>query len=345
LLNIILTIDYEIFGDGAGDVKKHIIKPADKILRICDKYSAPLTIMFEANEYQKFVEYESELVQDLGYSPAKEMKNQVLNAYSKGHDVQLHIHPQWIDAEYKNFKWIMNNPEQSITEFSKKTINQIIQQGKKTIEDIVCEVDKKYSVCAMRLTNLPWVEAPIEVHNAMKQNEIYYHSLAVSDSLKNNNKGLWNLDSKKEIFEIPIHSITMPGFKRFTWNRIKTALYRRLYIQDSVSVNSDTDEQQSKNNLANKVKNLIFMPQALKWDFCKQNSREMLNYLDYAMTRYDYMNQNVPLIMIGHSKDFFNSKNLDYFFKIAKNRHCGNKAIIFSTMSKFCELLKIDEKI
>lgn len=340
MLNIILTIDYEIFGDGAGDVKKHIIKPADKILRICDKYSAPLTIMFEVNEYQKFVEYESELVQDLGYSPAKEMKNQVLNAYSKGHDVQLHIHPQWIDAEYKNFKWIMNNPEQPITEFSKKMINQIIQQGKKTIEDIVCEVDKKYSVCAMRLTNLPWVEAPIEVHDAMKQNGIYYHSLAVSDSLKNNNKGLWNLDSEKEIFEIPIHSITMPGFKRFTWNRIKTALYRKMYTRDLVSLNFDKNKYQNKKNLASKLKNVLFIPQALKWDFCKQSSTEMLKFLDDAMARYDHVNHNVPLIMIGHSKDFFNSNNLDRFLKVTKNKYCNDKTAVFSTMSKCCVIQK-----
>lgn len=340
MLNIILTMDYEIFGDGAGDVKKHIIKPAYKILKICDKYSVPLTIMFEVNEYQKFIEYESELVNDLGYSPAQEMKKQILKAYYRGHDVQLHIHPQWVDAEYKNKKWIIKNSELSISEFSKTKINQIINSGKKTIEKIICEVDIKFSVCAMRLTNLPWVEAPVEVHDAMRQNKIYYHSLAVSDSLKNNTKGAWPLDSIGDIFEVPIHSVTLPGFRRFTWNRIKTALYRRIYTQESVSLNSGLMNQQNKNNLADKVKNILFTPQALKWDFCKQSSHEMLKFLDDAMARYDYINQHVPLIMIGHSKDFFNSKNLDCFFKIARNKYCDDKSIVFSTISKFCEIQK-----
>ena len=335
MLNIIITIDYEIFGGGGGDVKKHIIKPTNKILEICDKYSVPLTIMFEVNEYHKFVEYESELVRDTGYSPAQEMKDQILNAYSRGHDVQLHIHPQWVDAEYKNSKWIMKNPGLSITEFSRTEINHIIQQGKRTIENIICEADKKYSVSAMRLTNLHWVEAPVEVHDAMKQNKIYFHSLAVSDSLKNNNKGLWPLDSMGDIFEIPIYSVTLPGFRRFTWNRIKTLLYRRIYTRNSVSLNLDKSEHQNNKNLSGKVKNVLFMPQALKWDFCKQSSSEMLKFLDDGMARYDYMNQNAPLIMIGHSKDFFNSKNLDYFLKIVKNKYCGDKSIIFSTMSKF----------
>lgn len=343
MLNIILTIDYEIFGDGTGDVKKHIIKPTDKILKICDEYSVPLTIMFEVNEYQKFVEYESELVRDLGYSPAQEMQNQVLNAYSRGHDIQLHIHPQWIDAEYSSGRWTIKNPNRSISEFSKEKTGNIISEGKGIIEKLIHEVDKSYSVRAMRLTNLPWIEAPVEVHDAMKQNHICFHSLSISDSPKNNKKGLWQLDSDRTIFEIPIHSVTMPGYRRFTWNRIKTALYRRIYTYDSVSFNSDI-KKQNKKGISIKVKEILIKQQALKWDFCKQSCKEMLKLLDVAMQRYDYCAYDVPLVMIGHSKDFFNTRNFHTFLKIVKKRYCNSGAAVFTTLFEYSRLHKIESE-
>lgn len=331
MLNIILTIDYEIFGDGAGDVIKHIIKPTSKILEICDRHKVPLTIMFEVNEYQKFLKYESELSKNLGYSPAQEMKKQVLDAYSKGHDIQLHIHPQWVDAEYKNLKWIMKDPERSITDFPKTKINAIIQEGKKRIENIVQAMNKDYAVQCMRLTNLPWIEAPVQVHDAMIQNQIYFHSLATSDSLKNNKQGFWYIDPAQTIFEIPIHSLTKSGYKKFTWNRIKTAFYRKLYTKSAISPDPSLRSQ----GLFFKLKNLIFDPQSIKWDFCKQNNREMIKFLDEAIERYDHLKEDVPLVMIAHSKDFFNGRNFDLFLNEVKKKYYNNETI-FTTMSKFC---------
>ncbi len=56
----------------------------------------------------------------------------------------------------------MKNPTRSITEYSPEKINEIIYKGKQTIQDLLYEVDNEYSVSAMRLTNLPWVEAPLK---------------------------------------------------------------------------------------------------------------------------------------------------------------------------------------
>ena len=72
-----------------------IIEPTNRILDICNRNGAKLTIMFEVAEYWAFKQYDDHLTNKLGYSPSQEMEQQAIKAIIQGHDVQLHIHPQW----------------------------------------------------------------------------------------------------------------------------------------------------------------------------------------------------------------------------------------------------------
>lgn len=40
---ILLTLDYELYGNGSGDVFKHMIEPTNRILEIAQKYNLRLT--------------------------------------------------------------------------------------------------------------------------------------------------------------------------------------------------------------------------------------------------------------------------------------------------------------
>ena len=44
---ILLTLDYELYGNGTGNIYTHIIKPTNSILAIANKYNAKLTIFVE----------------------------------------------------------------------------------------------------------------------------------------------------------------------------------------------------------------------------------------------------------------------------------------------------------
>ena len=43
---IVLTVDYEIFGNGLGDVQQHIIEPANQIANLVKQYVIPFTFFF-----------------------------------------------------------------------------------------------------------------------------------------------------------------------------------------------------------------------------------------------------------------------------------------------------------
>jgi len=332
VLNIIITLDYEIIGNGTGNVKDHMIIPTEKILRICDRYEVPLTIMFEISEYLKFIEYDAAISNDLGYSPSEYIREQVVNALRRGHDVQLHIHPQWVDAVYKNKQWIIQNLRRSITDLSQNEINELIRRGKVDLEKLLRPNDSNYICCAMRLTNMPWSEAPPEVILPMKKNGIKVHSLSVSSNLMNNEKGYWQLDSENDVFEIPIHSLEMPILSMMLKaQRIRTALYRRRFTN---KVNSEGRNEPGKLRLNSFLK-LFSEKYSFKWDFCKQSAREMLRYLNLGMRKYNHQKYEIPLIMISHSKDFFNEKNLDKFLMTVKNTHVTAGRVEFSTLQEF----------
>ena len=35
---LLLTLDYEIFGNGSGDVRQHMVEPTERMARICERY-------------------------------------------------------------------------------------------------------------------------------------------------------------------------------------------------------------------------------------------------------------------------------------------------------------------
>ena len=146
---LLFTLDYELYGNGSGDVFKHIIEPTDKILGIVEKYNAKLTIFFEVIEYWKLKE-EWESGNRMGYdrNPIEAMERQLKRAFEYGHDIQLHLHPQWVDAFWTENGWKVNLEKWRLGDYEGTGENSLLcllQRGKETIEKLLgngynCEV-------------------------------------------------------------------------------------------------------------------------------------------------------------------------------------------------------------
>src|SRR5687768_9290717 len=100
--SIVLTVDYEVYGNGCGDVRQHVIDPTNRMARLCEEHHLPLSVFFEVEEYLGFIRHRGVLKRDLGYDPAELIRNQIIDLMRRGHDVQLHLHPQWHNAVYKD---------------------------------------------------------------------------------------------------------------------------------------------------------------------------------------------------------------------------------------------------
>jgi len=79
----------------------------------------------------------------------------------------------------------------------------------------------------------------------------------------------------------------------------------------------------------------------LKWDISKLSYKEMMRFLEYAIKTYDYENYEIPLVMIGHTKDFFNDKNFEKFIKTTKERYESDDISRFTTFADFNKIISV----
>jgi hypothetical protein len=63
----------------------------------------------------------------------------------------------------------------------------------------------------------------------------------------------------------------------------------------------------------------------------------MILLLEYGMTKYDFENKEIPLVMIGHNKDFFNQKNFKKFLSIVKKKY--HNSVRFNTFFGYSNFL------
>jgi len=332
MINIIISLDYEIFGNGKGDIKKHILNPTKNILDISNKFKIPISIMFEIYEYIAYEKYNDELERDLGYSPAKQIKNQITTAYENGHDIQLHIHPQFTEMEYKQKKFILKNPKLSALDLNEDDAYKLIKTGKEKLESIINSSD--YKCMTLRLSNMGWIEAPKNTLKPMEKLGLKIHSL--SDTCKkNDNLGFWKLFNS-QVYEIPIYSIQEKYYKSFNARRMFTLSY--IWTHSPPKRRRRYSKTQSKQT---SLKNKHYRS---KWDFSKLSYKEMINYLDQAIRKYDYKKYDIPLVMMGHTKDFFNYKNFERFLETTTNEYVNKGIARFTTFKEFSEkYMKIGE--
>jgi hypothetical protein len=325
MFNIIITLDYEIFGNGKGDVEKHILNPAKKIFDITANFNVPISIMFEIYQYIAYKKYNDVIENDLGYSPEKIIKNQIKDAYNKGNDIQLHIHPQFYKMIYKNKRFILKNPKLSVHDLEEENVYELIKTGKEELELLINNPD--YRCTTLRLSNMGWIEAPRNTLKPMEKLGIIIHSL--SDEYKEeNNQGFWKLFDSR-VYEIPIFAIEKKIYQLIKARGIFTLFYNWIH-SPQFGYPSTSENEREKISPKNKH-------YRLKWDYSKLSYKEMINFLEKAICKYNYEKYEIPLVMIGHTKDFFNNKNLEKFLEISTKEYVNKGIARFTTFKDFID--------
>lgn len=150
--SIILTADYEIFGNGSGDVRRHVIGPCERMMHICDRFGVPLTVFFEVEEYLAFEREREKLWDVLGYDPAAEMRTQALGLIRRGHDLQLHLHPEWVGASFNCGCWHLQPEMRSVDGLfdSQERVSHYIRNRKAVIDGFYQEAGSARRVIAFR---------------------------------------------------------------------------------------------------------------------------------------------------------------------------------------------------
>ena len=101
---LILTVDYELFfGDDAGTVENCMIRPVKRLMEVLEVYGGKMTVFWDILHFYRLKQLEDE-VDDLRFD-RELIQKQIQELLIHGHDVQMHIHPHWLDARWENRKW------------------------------------------------------------------------------------------------------------------------------------------------------------------------------------------------------------------------------------------------
>lgn len=328
---ILLTLDYELFGDGSGDVFKHIVEPTNVILEVAERYGAKITAFFEVVEYLH-LKQEWESGNHMGYdrNPVEAMEKQVLDMIGRGHDVQLHLHPQWVDAKWEDGRWIVDLENWRLGDFNSPTttLKQLISNGKQTLEEIIHPQYPDYECYALRAGGYN-AQPSQEIVKIMRELGMRCDSSIVPGAREQGSLsvydysntpldlGKWNVadmlevpaSERTDISEFPVVSFpVLRLLKYLSLTRIKSIFANRKSAQASFSAKTSSGGESG--GILRKL-SFFFKKEYQTWDYCLFPCwlhRYFLHKISKQKSRDTF-------VVIGHPKSLVSTKSLEFLLK------------------------------
>ena len=184
-LHLILTVDYEVFGNGSGCVNKCVIEPVERMMHIAETFYAPLTFFVEAMEFQAM--HGTKQFREASIKVSDQIKSAVKN----GHDAQLHLHPQWTNARLnESMNWTLDMSRWRIGDITANEVRYLISEGKAWLESICCLASSTYCCFAFRAGG--WCIQPSDLVISALRDLGFCIDSTVAPCLYNAPKGEWS---------------------------------------------------------------------------------------------------------------------------------------------------------
>ncbi len=321
-IKLLLSFDYELPLGGIEKSYSHsLFEPAGKLLDMARQLEVPVNFFADILCLIRFKEWDH----DNFFVPFRKQLHQALK---EKHDVQLHIHPHWINSTFQDGHFI---PSTSFTlsDFAGNphpdNIDGIIEKGARFLTDICREAIPEYKCVAYRAGGYNLYPETAKILQSLYNNGIridssvikgycFFSDVVKIDFRKMPGKPNWymslNGDFKKEadkgIFEIPIASIPKKIFEVPTRFKLKKYSGRcpenrgkMLHTSRHVSITDKIRQMLSSRMLT--FDNYTYSPEYL------------MKILNYNIKKYSKYN-DIVLSVISHPKTMG-----DYSFFLMKN--------------------------
>lgn len=328
---LILTLDYELYGNGSGNIYTHIIEPTERILTLAEQYKAKITFFVEVVEFWR-IEEEWLKGNTMGYdkNPIDDIRRQLQTAHKQGHDIQLHIHPQWVDAEYKNDAWSVNLNDWRLGGYCKQgenSLENLLKKGKTTLEEWIKPVDNNYECIALRAGGYN-IQPSCELVKAMqatglKVDSSIYPGGKETGSLSNYDysniaadKEMWQTGNELEkegtsgIYELPIVAFPIKRWKKFaSIERIKSLLQNRKSAKDSFEAKTSSGDGKKSSKL-DKIK-YFFEQEWQTWDYCLFSP----SLHNHFLREIKKQKNRKYFTLVGHPKGYMGGNGFKHLLK------------------------------
>ncbi|TIH19846.1 hypothetical protein D0S45_00475 [Marinifilum sp. JC120] len=144
---IAIEDDFEIMGNGTGHVAYHQHYPAKMLMNIARCRDIKLSFMVET-AHRLVLERLKNTCRSIN-TQAHLWDDTVLEMLESGFDVQLHLHPQWLDAKYTNGQFELGNIW-NIGKFTHQDQQALISNSLKLLNGLAAEVDNNHKIISFK---------------------------------------------------------------------------------------------------------------------------------------------------------------------------------------------------
>lgn len=135
-MNIHITLDYELFlDDRVGTVQASLVKPMREFDKVCQQYGVRATIFVDAAYLLRLSQLKDRW-QDL----QKDYDDTVANIQwleAQGHDIELHIHPQWYYSNYDEAGWHLDWQHYKLSTAPYEESKAYFAQSKQLLDSLI----------------------------------------------------------------------------------------------------------------------------------------------------------------------------------------------------------------
>jgi len=327
LREISLTVDYEIFGNGTGDVRQHVTEPTERMAEQCEKYGAPLTVFLEVEEYLAFERHRAQLDADLGYDPAKVIREQLLSLVRRGHDLQLHLHPQWHESRYVDGQWHLRPQIQTVDDLFKtqEEVDAYIRDRKAVIDELYAAAGAVKSVVVYRAGAFS-AQPGSKLLKALERNGITVDSSVVHGLVKRNEtlnldyrnapagrrhwkvtKDVGEEDSSGAVTEVPIYSVMGRRLFQVTFRRMRAKFSRNVPKSQQKALVKQLGVRKNPFSFLK----FLFQPVPIKLDFDNLSPAKLVRWIRSAPA--PRRGELDVLVLIGHTKEHLDHSAFEEF--------------------------------
>lgn len=135
-MKILLTLDYELFLDDIiGTVENSLIKPMQHFHAVCKKHNVRATIFVDAAYLYMLNKLRSQ------WSALQEDYDKVVENIKwleqEGHDIELHIHPQWYYSTYDKDGWHLDWEHYKLSTAPYEESLRLFTESKNLLDSII----------------------------------------------------------------------------------------------------------------------------------------------------------------------------------------------------------------
>lgn len=337
---ILFQDDWELKGNGVGNVADLQYLPLLFLLDLAKTYNIKLNFMVEVLQQIAFRTF-SQHNRNIKIQ-ANLWDECVLMMKERGHDVQLHLHPQWHQCRYERDFFLLND-NWNIATYPSSERKSMIESGVAYLIDLITPIDPSYRVIAFKAGSwalqpskgileelesfgIPFVLAPgIGIKHVTDKICINYNDLEETTlPYYPNYLEIQKLSHKKEYIII----LPLPFYKlnaRAIWGKIKRflGLPKIEYMYSDANMPNHITGNSPISSLSWIQDKLINNFSAKTFDLPTSSLEEMKAGFDQLIYRVlNTGNQLTPIVLQSHTKHYHgNYENMRRFIEYLFNRY------------------------